>query len=619
MLPHFHRRDLPSVATMSSNSRPRVTLSLGGVNFCLQPTDAQSQLQYTQTSDQEIVLELTSFTGSLVVTPTHVQTAAADEATVKVTPKMARPDSAHKKRSMQETGTTTSTKLSSPLLQQLWQDTQDMEDFVDAFAHDDPTPVKKQKTAKTTTEDKPSLTVEEPQSNGDDEEEDPDATQDTLLAPMDLSQTQGSLPSSTDQEKDWSDAPSEPARTASGKDKAVTVAEAPAKVVKKSMPEKSKETPDQATPSEPTKTPTDTKPTEPSKDQDDNKTKLTRRVSIGTPEKEVAKPVQPPPSARWGHTVTAINENRFIVYGGQNVNPQTKYPQTLNDLYVYDMNKKIWFKPFSGDGLPRQWHTSTYLPDRQLLLAFGGESAHPKTGKARTHSNVTVLDTELMVWYPPTVSGEVPTGRSGHAAALLDQELVIFGGVKGAKWLNTVAVLNTQNWVWRQIKTQGSAPKPRSYHSATAVGTNRVVIFGGNNEKEAFATVHVLEKMDNDTWQWIHPMVTGYGPCARTGHAAVLLPDGRTICIYGGWDPNDDEAKDDGDMIYNDVFLLNTDTWQWQKVDAALAKRVGHEAVCLPTPDGTGTQIVAFGGRIPQDRFANDTEIFNVNNISTSS
>ena len=342
-------------------------------------------------------------------------------------------------------------------------------------------------------------------------------------------------------------------------------------------------------------------------------TKITRRVSIGSPEKQVAPAVQPPPSERWGHTVTPINNGRFLVYGGQTCNPKTKIPQTLDDLYLYNTDKKTWFKPFSGDGLPRQWHTSTYLPDRQLLIAFGGESMNPKSGKVRTHSNVTVLDTELMVWYPPTVSGEVPSGRSGHSAAMVDQDLVVMGGVKGCKWLNTVSVLNTQNWVWRQPKIQGSAPKPRSYHSATTVGS-RVVVFGGNDADESFATVHVLEKMpEGDTWQWTHPMVTGYPPKPRTGHSATLLPDGKNICIYGGWDPNDDDAKDDEGLIWNDAFLLNTETWQWKQLPKSFSKRVGHEAILMPrAANETSIEVLAFGGRIPRDQFTNDMEILEI-------
>lgn len=58
------------------------------------------------------------------------------------------------------------------------------------------------------------------------------------------------------------------------------------------------------------------------------------------------------------------------------------------------------------------------------------------------------------------------SGRGGHASCVLPQgnELVVFGGVKNGKWLNSVSILDTNRWVWSTIKAVGDAPRPRSYH-----------------------------------------------------------------------------------------------------------------------------------------------------------
>lgn len=40
-------------------------------------------------------------------------------------------------------------------------------------------------------------------------------------------------------------------------------------------------------------------------------------------------------------------------------------------------------------------------------------------------------------------------------------------------------------------------------------------------------------------WEWFHPEVVGPAPAPRTGHAACLLGDGKTILVQGGWDPQD--------------------------------------------------------------------------------
>lgn len=320
-----------------------------------------------------------------------------------------------------------------------------------------------------------------------------------------------------------------------------------------------------------------------------------------------------PPCPRWGHTMTAIDRNRAVVYGGQTLDADTNHPVTLQDVHLYDCTNQTWFEPFNCHGLRRQWHTTTFLPQRQLLISFGGEAVDQKSKKAKPESTVMVLDTEIMLWYPPAVSGDAPSCRSGHTATVLGSDLVVFGGVRGRQWLNTVSVLDCDLWQWSVAKVVGAAPPPRSYHSAVAVSESRIVVFGGNNADRSFDSVHCLDRVvvgDSTSgaegaakWHWSHPMTTGNRPKARTGHSAVLLADGTTIWVYGGWDPNDDEGNDE-DMLFGDSFYLDTTDWTWKigpsVVDESYGpKRVGHAAVL-----NGASQICVFGGRVPGDVFS---------------
>lgn len=340
------------------------------------------------------------------------------------------------------------------------------------------------------------------------------------------------------------------------------------------------------------------------------------------------------PCPRWGHTMTKLKDGRLLIYGGQSFDLQGN-PVILSDVHIYNPSKRTWDKPINCRGEARQWHSATFLPERQLLLAFGGETLDAlgkKKDKVVTSDSLTVLDTEIMLWYPPAVSGDVPTGRSGHTATLIPStnEVVLFGGVKGSKWLNAVSVLDTVRWVWTTPKIQGSAPKPRSYHTATVVngvaeGHYRIVMFGGNNKTSCFNTVPVLEMVTTPketVWKWSHPSILGQPPFPRTGHSATLLDDGKTICIYGGWDPNEENGNDDDDdgeeNIFKSCFLLDTETWTWSQGPKAFpagngtdegpavpdcgAKRCGHTSTVHPE---TG-EVILFGGRIPGEVLAGD-------------
>jgi hypothetical protein len=288
---------------------------------------------------------------------------------------------------------------------------------------------------------------------------------------------------------------------------------------------------------------------------------------------------------------------------------------TTKIMYTYSYFLLVFYYP---------QHSATFLPDRQLLISFGGEAYNPKTKKTNITDQVMVLDTEIMLWYPPSVSGAVPTGRSGHTASLLQNDLLVFGGVKNNKWQKSLAVLDTMLWKWSAPKILGDAPRARSYHSATPVSdSNLLVIFGGNNETECFNSVHVLDTA-SEKWSWSHPEVSGDAPCPRTGHSAVLLEDGKTILVYGGWDPNMDEETQisDEDMMFGDSYLLNTETWTWKNgpkpkfaphqlgAENGGMKRVGATAALIPGDEMT--QMLVFGGRIPNDKFANDFQTITV-------
>jgi len=336
------------------------------------------------------------------------------------------------------------------------------------------------------------------------------------------------------------------------------------------------------------------------------------------------------PCARWGQTMTMIEDSKFLVYGGQGIDSKTDKLVTFSDLHVYDLNQRAWKKPVNCEGMPRCWHTSTLVPDRSLVISFGGESYNPKTKKTTTTDQVMVLDTEIMLWYPPSVSGQIPSGRSGHSASYMPKtnKLVVFGGVKNNKWQNSLAVLDTIRWKWTAPKVSGDTPRARSYHSSTAVPLADkdgclLVIFGGNNDIESFNTVHVLDTTDQEgKWSWSHPNVTGTPPCPRTGHCATLLEDNKTILVYGGWDPcDDDENVSDENMIFGDSFLLNTETWHWKPgpkptfmkycgVENGGRKRTGASSVLAPGNDLS--QALVFGGRGLDEKFANDFQSMTV-------
>ncbi|GMF14207.1 unnamed protein product [Phytophthora lilii] len=209
--------------------------------------------------------------------------------------------------------------------------------------------------------------------------------------------------------------------------------------------------------------------------------------------------------------------------------------RTLGDLHVFDIKTHRWTTPLNCETITRTWHDAVYLASKQLVLVFGGERNAAAEGELDILSDIMVLDTECFL-------------------------------------------------------------------CAVAVGDDKIVYFGGNDSSKSFSAVHVLQKVEkkssDDVWTWLHPTVVGEPPQARTGHSATLLSDGK-ILIFGGWDPQRDDASAPT-TVFNDAFLLDTQTWEWQPAtytdegDAEIVSRgrVGHGAVL----DSDG-RVHLFGGQ----------------------
>ena len=62
------------------------------------------------------------------------------------------------------------------------------------------------------------------------------------------------------------------------------------------------------------------------------------------------------------------------------------------------------------EGHPRVWHACAPLPNKHGVLVYGGER-DIGTEAAELMTSLMVLDTDLMLWYPPAVCGHAPSAR----------------------------------------------------------------------------------------------------------------------------------------------------------------------------------------------------------------
>ncbi|WVQ73192.1 hypothetical protein IAR50_002757 [Cryptococcus sp. DSM 104548] len=205
-------------------------------------------------------------------------------------------------------------------------------------------------------------------------------------------------------------------------------------------------------------------------------------------------PVARGPVGRYGHAVCMV-ESKFYVFGGQ------ADGAFMNDMWSYDI------KQLTSPDTPQVWEQVTYTtpppPARTghvlvsssngKIYLFGGTDGN-------YHYNDTwSFDPATGAWSELTCIGFIPLPREGHAAAIVDDTIYVFGGrdVKG-KDLGDLSAFKLSNQRWYMFQNMGPAPTARSGHAMVSAH-GKIFIVGGEanqviaDQKDDPSLVHYLD------------------------------------------------------------------------------------------------------------------------------
>jgi len=183
------------------------------------------------------------------------------------------------------------------------------------------------------------------------------------------------------------------------------------------------------------------------------------------------------PVSRTNHASASVGKKMFI-FGGNNNNEAGQY-QVLDDLSMLDTETMTWSRPMTTGDIPtaRSGHTLTAIGKK--LYLFGGGVWNEAAGWIHKFYVLDAVDTETMVWTKPNCTGTVESSTFPISFSV-GRYLFIFGG--GSKphhcVTNDLYVLDTASYHWNAPACDANRPQPRDMGTACVVG-RQVYLMGG--------------------------------------------------------------------------------------------------------------------------------------------
>ncbi|KAF8492353.1 galactose oxidase [Russula emetica] len=185
-------------------------------------------------------------------------------------------------------------------------------------------------------------------------------------------------------------------------------------------------------------------------------------------------------------------------------------------------------------------------------------------------------------------SGEVPTQRLAHGAALIGTTLLICGGKTNFHDQNglnheslyllnlgTSDLLMSISREWTRVVVNGPGLNGRYDHTTTVVGS-KLFVFSGQIGENFFNDMWTLDwnrLKSQPLWESYEPTPGNKKPLPRARHVSVTTED--RIIIFGGYD---------GQHYYNDTWSFDISTRKWTELQCTgsiPSPRAGHAAVLV--------------------------------------
>ncbi|KAL8290881.1 hypothetical protein RB598_006224 [Gaeumannomyces tritici] len=279
------------------------------------------------------------------------------------------------------------------------------------------------------------------------------------------------------------------------------------------------------------------------------------------------------PGPRVGHASLLVG-NAFIVYGGD-----TKIDETdvLDEtLYLLNTSTRQWSRSLPAGLRPsgRYGHSLNIIGSK--IYIFGGQvegyfmndlAAFDLNQLQMPNNRWEMLLSNSDSGGPPV--GKVPPARTNHTMINYNEKMYLFGGTNGFQWFNDVWCYDSPTNTWTMLDCIGYIPIPREGHAAALVD-DVMYIFGGRTEEGSDLGDLAAFRITSRRWYTFQNM--GPSPSPRSGHSMTTV--GKAVVVVGGEPSSAATAVNDLGLVY----MLDTTKIRYPPNDSSSQSRNGSQS-----------------------------------------
>ena len=224
---------------------------------------------------------------------------------------------------------------------------------------------------------------------------------------------------------------------------------------------------------------------------------------------------------------------------------------------------------------PRYWHAAAVIGD--TLLVHGGVLSGPPPSAAlgrgttleprRDSAELWAFDLLGQGWSLRRPQGDAPPAVALHRMVTVGGRAYVVGGSTGSpRFLRDVYVYTAATDRWQRVATTGVSPPVAGHTAVYRAASDEILVFGGHTGTRStwVDRGRGLHSFGVLTGHWTsHEPLNAAAVPRLSLHAAVLLPGGSEMLVYGG---NQHVHYEDETCYADGVYVLRLDCDEWVHV-----------------------------------------------------